>query len=552
LASANSAQAAPTIVPLAESMLGASRRALMMLFAAVGFLFLIACVNVANLLFAQTADARREFGVRLAIGARRRDVVRLIVVQSCTLTLPAGLLGVLFAYATFDALMALVPAQLPRAGDIAIDRHVLGFALLLSLISGAALGVLAAWRLSHGDLQGSLQSHDRATMPGRRLRTILVAAQVALAVVLLCGAALFARSFIRLTSVDLGFAPRQVLALHVRTIASKYPTVELQRSFLDDVLTRIAQVPGVTDAGAIEMLPVTRARRGGAAVAIDGAMASPIAAEPRVISAGYLEAMRIGLVLGRRFDARDTTSAPQVAIVNEALARLAWPGANPIGRRLRYEGDELREVVGVVRDVRNYAFDTPSEPQIYVPYAQTWLVPQRLVVRTDGDPATFAEAIRREIHAVDPRAATENVQTLTSYVAATIAQPRFQTSLLAIFAASGLLLSVVGVAGIVAYGVSRRRRELGIRLALGAGSRDLIVTVIAPSLLAVGAGTIVGVAGALALGRVVGAFLFELEPRDPLTLSISVGVLVGAAVAAAWIPARRAARTDPMIALRTE
>jgi putative ABC transport system permease protein len=551
VASENLVPATPRVMPLAETMLGANRQALMMLLGAVGFLLLIACANVTNLLFAKGADAHREFAIRIALGASRGDVARLILVQSCMLALAGGALGLLCTYATFDGLMALVPRELPRSSDISLDAHVFGFAFLLSFISGAALGIFPAWQLARGDFQASLRSHERVTLPARQLRLIVLAAEVSLTVVLLCGAALLARSFIRLSSVDLGFIPRHVLALHVRKIDSRYPTVEGQREFLGQVLDRIAQLPAVTSAGAVEMLPVTGARRGGEPVAVDG-IASPIRAEPRVISPGYVDAMSVSLSLGRQFAAADVAGAPQVAIVNETFARMAWPGVNPIGRRLQYEGDKSREVVGVMRDVRIFAFDMPPEPQIYIPYGQTWLVPQQLVVHTVGDPAIFAEAVRREIQQVDSRASAEDVEPLSTYVAAAIAQPRFRTSLLAIFASSGLLLAVVGVAGVVSYGVSRRRRELGIRVALGAQRRDLVRTVMTPSLVAVGLGTLVGVAGALALGRLVRVFLFEIEPYDPLMLGASVAVLALTAVASAWVPARRAARVDPLSALRAE
>ncbi|PYR87792.1 MAG: hypothetical protein DMF84_30690 [Acidobacteria bacterium] len=552
LARESRASAVSNVTTLAEVMLGGSRQSLMMLFGAVGFLLLIACANVGNLLFAKGAEARRELAVRFALGARRCDLARLIVIQSCTLTIVGGLLGVLLAYAGFDVLKSFVPPELPRASDVRLDIPVLGFAFFLSLISGATIGLFPAWHLSRGELQPMLQGQDRATLPAQRFRMVVLGTEVAMSVVLLSGAALFARSFVRLLGVDPGFVPRNVLALHVRKLDSRYPRVEQQRAFLDETLDRIAAQRGVTSVAAIEMLPATRARRGGSVVALDRPVADPITAEPRVISPGYFETMRIGLVLGRPFNRGDASGAPQVAIVNEALARRLWPAADPIGRRIRYENEEPREVIGIVRDVRTYAVDTTPEPQVYIPYSQTWLAPQQLVIRTDADPSTFVAAVRRQIREVDSRASGEDIQLLTDYVAASIAQPRFQAWLLGTFAGSGLILAIVGVGGVVAYTVSRRRREIGIRIALGASGRDVLRTVMVSSLVAVAIGLSIGMATAFALGRLARAFLFEVEPHDPLTLTAVVALLGTTAVAAAWLPARRATRTDPVLALRAE
>jgi predicted permease len=317
------------------------------------------------------------------------------------------------------------------------------------------------------------------------------------------------------------------------------------------MLARLSEIAGVKSAGAIELLPVTRARRGGEPLCIDG-RPSLIPAEPRVISARYLDAMSIDVLVGRPFDASDTAAGPQVAVVNETLARRAWPGVDPIGRRIQYQGDAPREVVGVVRDVRIFSVDTPPEPQFYLPYSQTWLIPQQFVVKTDGNPTTFGASIRQRIHEVDPRASAEDMEALTAYVVARLAQPRFQASVLGIFAGSGLLLAIVGIAGVVAYAVSQRKRELGIRLALGATPQNVVRTVMVPCLGAVASGACVGVVAALFLGQFARGLLFEIQPEDPLTLVLVVAVLGGAALTAAWIPARRAAATDPIAALRAE
>jgi predicted permease len=448
--------------------------------------------------------------------------------------------------------MAFLPEQLPRTSGVSIDARVLGFASLLSLASGAVLGLLPAWHLSRVELHATLQAQGRATLPGQRLRLVVLATEIALAVVLLAGAALFANSFVRLLGVDLGFAPRNVLTLQVRLLESRYSTADQQRRFFDAALERIAALPGVANVALVELLPVTRARRGGSVVAVGGRSAEPIEAEPRVISHGYFQTMGIAIVQGRPFNPGDSSGAPQVAVINETLAHRLWPGESAIGRRVRYEQDEPREVIGIVRDVRGYAVDTRAEPQVYIPHTQTWLVPRRLVVRTIGEPEMFTAAVRQQLRAVDPRAGVENLQPLTTHVAASIAQPRFQTFLLGIFGGTGLLLGVVGIGGVVAYAVARRRREIGIRMALGASGRDVVRTVVGASLIAVGIGLAVGLAAAVALARLARAFLYEIEPHDPLTLSAVVIVVGAAAFAAAWLPARQAQRIEPLAALRAD
>jgi predicted permease len=537
---------------LSEDMLGGSRRSLLLLFGAVGFLLLIACANAGNLLFAKGAEARREFAVRFALGASGGELARLVVIQGCALSLAGAVLGVLVAYWSFDGLMSFVPAQLPRSDSISIDSRALGFAFLLSLVSGTTLGLFPAWHLSRGGLHSALQTRERATLPAQRLRLVVLATEVALAVVLLSGAALFGRSFARLLDVDLGFSSLDVLTMQVRTLQSRYPTVDQQRAFLDETLDRIRALPGIVSAAAVELLPVTRARRGGSVVTVDGPVAGPIEAESRVVSSGYFETMNVRLILGRSFNRNDSSGSPRVAIINQALARRLWPGLNPIGRRIRYEKEELGEVVGVVGDVRGYSVDTRPEPQVYVPYLQTWLVPQRLVIRTAGNPEAFTAAIRHEIRAIDSRASTESIQPLSAHVAASVAQPRSLAWLLGIFGGSGLLLSIMGIGGVVAYGVSRRNREIAIRIALGARGRDVVWTLMAPSLAAVGIGLTVGIVAAGALGGLARTFLFEIEPHDPLTLGVVVVALGVTALAAAWLPALRAQRIDPLLALRAE
>jgi putative ABC transport system permease protein len=541
----------PQAADLTTMMVGSHRSSLFMLLGAVGLLLLIACANVTHLFLARCLDGRRDLTIRLAVGASRSDIVRLLLTQSCALSLAGGLLGLVVAYLSVDALIALAPAPLPRAGDASIDGRVVAFGSALSLVSGVVVGVLTAWSLSKADTQESLRQDDRTAAVSQRLRHVLTTMEVAFAVVLLAGAGLALNSFVRLLRVDTGFDSERVLTLRARGVESRYPTPERQRQLLDRMLERLAMLQGVERAGAVDLLPVTRATAGGSVIPIDrpGA-AAPIDAEPRTVAGDYFPAMRIDLIRGRAFDRRDVAASPQVAIVNEALARQLGE-ADAVGRRVRHR-NVAREIVGIVRDVRMLAVDTAPAAQIYVPHAQTASVPPQIVIRTTARPEAMAAPIRAEIHAIEPRVVLENMRPLSQHVASSIAQPRFQTWLLGIFGTSGLLLVAVGVSGIVSSTVSRRTRELGIRVALGARALHVIRTVAGTSLAAVAAGLAIGLLGALSLSRIAKAFLYEVEPTDPWTLAGVVVVLAIVALVAAALPARRALGIDPIVALRSE
>jgi len=536
---------------LTTMMVGGHRSSLFLLLGAVGLLLLIACANVTHLFLARCLDARRELAVRLAVGANRSDIVRLLLTQSCALSLVGGLVGLFVAYLSVDALIALAPAPLPRAGDAGIDGRVVAFGSALSLASGAVVGVLTAWYLSRADTQQTLRQDDRTAAASQRLRHVLTTMEVAFAVVLLAGAGLALNSFVRLLWVDTGFDSKRVLTLRARGVESRYPTPERQRELLDRMLERLTMLQGVERAGAVDLLPVTRATAGGSVIPIDRAgPAASVDAEPRTVAGDYFAAMRIELVRGRAFDRRDVAASPRVAIVNEALARQLGE-ADTVGRRVRHRNVD-REIVGIVRDVRTLAVDTAPSAQIYLPHAQTTSVPPQIVIRTTVQPEAMAAAIRAEIHAIEPRVVLENMRPLSQHVASSIAQPRFQTWLLGVFGTSGLLLVAVGVGGIVSSTISRRTRELGIRVALGARALDVIRAVAGTSLAAVGAGLALGLLGALSLSRLAKAFLYEVEPTDPWTLAGVVVVLALVAMVAAALPARRALGIDPIVALRSD
>jgi putative ABC transport system permease protein len=538
-----------SVTDLASAMLGSHRPTLSMLLGAVVLLLLIACGNVTHLLLARALDGRRELAVRVALGARRSQIVRVVLMQGCALCLAGGLVGLLIAYLGFDVFRALTPVPLPRADAAGIDLRVVAFALALSMASGLGVSLLPAWQLSRIDLGRAIESSRRTTAGSHRLRHGLLALEVALAVILLAGAGLAFNSFVRLLHVDLGFDAEHVLTLRTRGPESRYPTAEHQRALLDRVLERLSSLQGVEAAGAVDLLPATRALGGGSIGVLDPPGLPPIDAETRTIAGDYLATMRIDVMRGRAFSRADGPNGVQVALVNEALAR-RLPG-EPIGRRIRHR-DVEREIVGIVRDVRAFAVDTAPGPQVYVPHTQTPFTPGRLVIRAAGSPEQLAAAVRAELRAVEPSAPVEDVRTLSSHVAASIAHPRFQASLLAAFGISGLLLISVGVAGIVSYAIARRTREIGVRIALGARRRDVIRTVAGRPLAAVGAGLALGLIGALALGRGALLFLYEIGPSDPWTLGGVAAAVLGATLAAAAVPARRALRVDPISALRAD
>ena len=542
---------APHTMDLASAILGSDRPTLTMLLGAVALLLLIACGNVAHLLLARTVDARRDLAVRFALGATRSHVVRTVMVQSCALGLMAGILGVLCAYFAFDGFKAMTPVPLPRADAAGIDLRVVLFAVALSLVSGLVISILPAWQLSRKDLASAMEAGSRMTAGSRRLRHALLGFEVALAVVLLAGAGLAFNSFVRLLRVDLGFDAEHVLTLRARGSESRHPTPEHQRVLLDRMLDRLAAIPRVEAVGAVDLLPATRATGGGSVAMLDRPDLPPIAAEARTIAGDYFVTLRIDLIQGRTFEGADTRNGGQVAIVNEALARRLSEYGNPMGRRVRHR-DVEREIVGIVRDVRTFAVDTVAGPQIYIPHTQTRLTPARLVIRTAGQPEQLAALVRSELHAIEPTAPIEDMRALTSHVAASIAQPRFQASLLAAFGLTSLLLIAVGVGGIVSYAVARRTREIGVRVALGADRADVVRAMIGKPLAAVSAGLVGGLAGALMLGRTARLFLYQIGPNDPSTLvAVAVTVLLATAVAAA-VSARRALHVDPIVALRAE
>ena len=546
-------------VPLLESMVGNVQRPLYVLFGAVGFVLLIACVNVSNLLLARATTRTGEIAVRAALGAGRWRLVRQLLVESLVLALIGGTAGVLLGSWGVRALMTVAPADLPRAGAVDMDVTVLVFSVVLSVLAGLFFGAAPAVIASRPDLTVFLRDVRRdggAAGGRRRLRAGLVAAQVALALMLLAGAGLALRSFSRLMHVDPGFQTGGVLTFRVSLPEGTYPTLESNVQFFREYLDRVRQLPGVAGAGAVQLAPVTRAGFGGSFTIYGQPPGSDEGnAQVRSATTGYLEALRIPLRAGRTFEPRDDAAAARVAIVSETAARRYWPGENPIGKQLRVHVNESihapREIIGVVGDVRTRGLELDPVPVIYVPHAQYGGESMTIVARTAGDPMQMLPAMTSTLRTSAPGVAISRAQTMEQLVAANVAEPRFRSLLLSLFALTSLVLAAVGLYGVVAFSVSQRRAELGLRVALGADRSDVLRLVMKEGMMPVAAGIAVGLIGATAIARVMQSLLFGVDALDPATFAGVAVALTAVALLACYVPARRAMRVDPAGMLRS-
>jgi predicted permease len=529
--------------PVRDSIVGEVRKPLMVLMAAVAMLLLIACVNIAGLLLARASVRQPELAVRAALGASRGRIARQLVTESLTLALIGGVLGIALGSVAVRAFAAWGTTELPSPGAIEIDGLVLAFTLGVSVASGFVFGVFPAWRASR-DLEQSLRSGSRASVggTGQRLRSALVVVEVGLAVVLVAGAALAAKSFTRLLAVHPGFQPSNALVVMI-TVPSPQHYVA--------VLDGLRAVPGVEAAGSIRDLPL---QGQGELVrpAIAGRPTPPggnPTAQRHHVSVDYFKAMGIPLRAGRAFEPADREGSQRVVIVNEEFARRAWPGEDAIGRRLGSGQNEL-PVIGVVADVRQRGLAEPVEPAMYLPALQQFRSRMTIVIRTSGDPLRYADAARRVIWSLNPDQTITAVTTLEAVMGRGVARPRVLAWLLGAFGAIGLTLGALGIFGVLAYAVTQRRREIGVRLALGAPPRAVLRLILGQGLLLAAGGVAIGVAGAAILTRSMKSVLFEIEPTDPWTFAQVIGVLLGAAALAGWLPARRALAIDPVTALR--
>ncbi len=552
-------------VSLQEDVVGNVRTALFVLLGAVGLVLLIACANVANLLLARAAARHREIAIRTALGAGRWRIVRQLLTESLLLALAGGTLGLLFALWGVD-LVAAAPVNIPRLKDVSLDLRVLAFTAVVSVLTGIVFGLVPALQSAQVELQESLKEGGRSATAGaasNRVRGLLVVSEVALSLVLLVGAGLLLRSFARLNSVNPGFDAQNVLTTGVSLAKTKYPTAEQQRAAFNEIVQRVQAVPGVESAGAIYPLPM-----GGTSTANTFVIAGrpPVApgdkpiADYRAISPDYFRVMRMALTRGREFTERDAEHAPLAVIVNESFARRFFAGGDAIGQRIgiergleETEAPPAREIVGIVGDVRSVGLDEAAGPEFYVPAAQEPEAYMDIVLRTSAaNTAGMAASLRAAIKAVDAEQYVPRIEPMTQLVAESIARRRFNVLLTSLFAAVALLLASVGIYGVTAYTVAQRTHEIGLRLALGAQTGDVLRLVLGQGLRLILGGIALGLLAAFALTRVLASMLYGVTATDPLTFAGISLLLMTVALFACYIPARRATKVDPMVALRYE
>ena len=554
----------PIIERVEDALLGKTRPYLFALLGAVGFVLLIACVNVANLLLARGQARRKEVAIRSALGASRTRIIRQALTESALHSILGGVLGLVLAWVGVRTLLRLAPEGIPRIEEIRVDGTVLAFTFALSVITGIVFGIAPALRSAQSDAAETLKEGGRTAGQGRglaRARSVLVVTEIALAVVLLAGAGLMIRSLAKVQSIDLGFNPERVLAVRV-TVPPSYDA-ERTTLFYRTLLERVRPMPSIRAAAAVGDLPVAD-DNSFFSILIDGAPMTTVAnapgAMPQQVTPQYFEAMRIPVLRGRAFTERDRADAPLVAIVNETMARKMWPGKDPLGGTIKMLNEESpwATVVGVVKDVRNLGFLEEIPPTMYFPLEQSnlsaYFAPRtmNLVIRTDGDPTTLVPSLRNEVRALESAAPISRVQTMERVVATSVAGRRFTTQLLTGFAVIALLLAGIGTYGVISYGVTQRTFELGLRMALGAERRQVMGLVLGEGLRLAAVGLVLGIAGSLAVSRIMRSMLVEVTGSDPITLTAVMLTLCAVAVVASLLPARRAMRVEPMGVLRGE
>src|SRR5215472_3546646 len=537
------------------------RQPLWVLLAAVGFLLLIACANVANLLLMRSAGRTREMAVRSALGAGRRRLVLQLLIESLLLSSAALAGGLLLGQFALRRLLALIPEStpLPRSGPIAIDSRILLFAVGVSFCTTVLFGVIPALRLSRVDLQGALkQGSAQAGVGGHAMwRRAFVVAEVALALLLLVGASLMIRSFAHLIAVNPGFNVERVLTMQIFVPPSRYGDNLKRSEYFQAILTEIRNTPGVSAAGSTHFLALTERTSGSCFAPAPGPAPTPAEApssEYLIVSPGYFAAMGTPLLAGRDFEERDNYSGRPVAIVNRAFVERYYSGQDVLDKQIYvcWTIEKPVEIVGVVADARQGELQQPPRPTIFLANAQAPMYFATLVVRSVGEPQQITRAVEQAVHRVDPDQGLSDVRTMESVLADSVSLPRFQAILLAAFAFLALTLAIVGVYGVISYAVTERTNEIGVRIAMGALSQDILRLVLREALLLAIVALAIGLAASLALSRWLANLLFEMKPSDPVTLATACGVILLAAASAALVPARRATRVDPMVALRYE
>jgi predicted permease len=550
-----------TVMGLQEQVVGDVRRALLVLLGSVTLVLLIACANVANLLLARAAGRQKEIAVRISIGANWQRLVRQMLTESVLLSALGGVAGIGIAQLAIYAVRVLNPGNIPRLEDIGLNMTVMAFTFAVSLGTGILFGLAPAWRAARTDLNSALKSGGRSSqgdggmnISRHHLRGLLVVSELALSLMLLIGAGLLVRSFVRLQEVPPGFTPEHVLTMRVAATGTKYRDRKATIQFFQDVGDRLAHLAGVRSQGLISALPMTGVV-GWGGMNVEGYVPPPgqeLQVDVRVASTDYFRAMEIPLVKGRYFNEHDTIESQQVVMIDEKFAQRFWPHDNPVGKHLWNDPKKPLTIAGVVKEVKQYGLDMDSKIVVYFPQNQAGDNGLYLVAKTSSDPAGLSAAVTREIHAVDPAAVVYDVHTMNQRVYDSLARRRFAATMLGAFALFALLLTTVGVYGVISYLVSQSKHDLGIRIALGAQPGNIVGLVVRQGMELTAVGVVAGLVGAVAVTRVMASLLFGVTATDTLTFGAVAAVLIVAAFLATVIPAGRATRVDPMTVLRED
>jgi putative ABC transport system permease protein len=554
---------AAELITMREDLTGDMKKPLLVFLGAVGFVLLIACANVANLMLARGATRQREIAIRVAIGAGRGRLVRQILTESVLISAVGGVLGVLLAIGGVYLLRLALPRELPFYVVLGLDTTALAFAVAISIVTALLFGTVPAMRAADVDLISSLREGTKGAGDGltrTRLRGALVIGEVALSLVLMVGAMLLIRSYRALEGTDLGFDEKGILAVRISLPYAKYPERTKRQAFYDRLFERVRAMPGVETVGSAQGVPFSGWNVQGE-MAVEGTAAprrgEELVAHYQWVTPDYFKAIGVPLLRGRGLTVADRDSLAPVGVINQRLADQAFPGDDPLGRRIRIGGADSKDpwvtIVGVVRDFRHYRLPQPMGPAIYYPYQSEPLLSQTLAIRTTlADPMTLAPSVRAAIQELDPDVPAYAVEPFDYIVSRSLWRQRFQGQVLGAFAALALLLAMVGIYGVISYAVAQRTRELGVRMALGATRRHVLALVLGQGTRLALAGVAIGIAGALALSRVVASLLYGVRPTDPVTFVGVPFVLAGVALVASYVPARRATRVDPLVAMRAE
>jgi len=550
------------INPLLEEYVGDIRPALMMLMGSVGLVLLIACTNVANLLLVRASAREREMGIRTALGAGRRRLIQQTLTESVLLSLVGAIVGVVLAQFGVSLLASMAAQSFPRLAETQIDLVALMFTVAVAVGTGILFGLIPAFQSASADSQEVLKEGNQTSTAGRgrlRLRRVLVAAEVALSLLLLVGAGLLIKSFMRLQRVDGGFDPSGVLTMRIAIPAVRYSDPEQARNFFREVLRRTAAVPGVTSVGASNGVPLSGSGGSGTTTIDNPAFADDRGtpeADQRIVTPGYFEAMGMRLVSGRVFGDGDTEASQPVAIIDETMARTFWPNEDAIGKRIKRGGRQSTQpwltIVGVVRHVRYRTLEEPSRVQLYMPHSQTPVTGMSLAVKTTLQPQALANIIQKEVMAVDAEQPVWAIRTMDELMATSVMRRQLVMTLLTLFAGIALVLAAVGIYGVISYWVTQRSHEIGIRVAIGAGRLEVMTMVLGQSMSVVLIGLVVGLIGAVALSRVMTTLLFDVSPTDVATFGGYSLALIIVGLLASYLPARRATRIDPVAMLRQQ